>query len=111
MPNHIKVIMESEAKDMDGIFNIPVANYMFQVREYVGTLMPVQADLFQTLVAKILFFSFRSRPDLKTALDFLTTQIRNPDENYYKNLAHTIWYIRATQGMELTLEAESIDAI
>ena len=58
--------------------------------------MPVQANLFQTLVAKIMFFRFQSRPNLKTALDFLTKRVRNPDKDDYKKLACTIRYIRGT---------------
>ena len=84
---------------------------MFIVREYEGTLTGTQADLFQTLVAKILFVRCRSRPDLKMALAFLTTRVLNPDEDDYKKLARTIPYIRKTQVMELNLEAESMYTI
>ena len=45
------------------------------------------------------------------ALALLVMQVRNPDGDEYKNLARTIHYIRATRGMELTLEAESMDTI
>ena len=73
--------------------------------------MGIQAGLFWTLVVKILFVSCRSRPDLKMALDFLTTRVPNTDRDDYKKLTHTIYYISKTQGIELTLEAESIYTI
>ena len=76
---------------------------MFKVRENGETLTGTQADFFHILVAKILFVRFRSNPDLKTAMDFLTTPVRNPDGDDYKNPAHEICYIRVTRGMELTL--------
>ena len=96
---------------MVDIYKTPSANNMFIVREYEGTLTGTQADLFQTLVAKILFVRCRSRPDLKMALDFLTTQVRNPDGDEYKKLNRTIHYIGSMQVIELTLEAESMDTI
>ena len=73
--------------------------------------MRVQADLFRTLVANILFVSCRPRLDLKTALDFLTTRVRNTDKDDFKKLVFTIRYISATRGLELTMETDSMDAI
>ena len=106
MPKHIEGIPEAAAEDMDGVSNTPTANHLFQVREDGGTLAPVQADLFQTIMEKILFISCQSRPDLKRALDFLTTRVRNPEEVNYRKLDCKIQYIRGTQVMELTLEVE-----
>ena len=73
IPNHIKGILETAAEDMNGVAETSEANYMFTFQEDGGTLTRVQSDLFQTLVAKILLVSSRSRPNLKTALALLTT--------------------------------------
>ena len=108
---HIKGILESVAKGMNSTAKTSAANHLFTVQEDGGTLTRVQADLFQTLVEKILFISFRSYPDLNTELVFVTMPVRNPEEDNYKELTQTISYTRATQGMELTLDAESMDAI
>ena len=81
MPKHIEVILEEAEKDMDIFANTPASNHLLQVQEDGSTLLPVQADLFQTLVSKILFVSCRSRPDPNMALAFLTIQFRNPDED------------------------------
>ena len=62
-------------------------------------------------MAKILFMSCQSRPDLRTALVFLTMRFNNPDGDDYKKLAGTIRYIRVIQGMVITLYAESMDTI
>ena len=106
MHEHIEGILEAAAEYMDSVSDTPASNHMFQVQEYGGTLTPVQANLFQTCLAKILFVSCRSRSDLKTVPSFLTTRVLNPDEDNYKKLDCTIQYIRGTQGMELTLEVE-----
>ena len=71
----------------------------------------MQADLFGTLVSNIFFVGYCSRTNLKTALYLLTTRVHNPDEDDYKKLVHTILYIRATRGMEITLEAESMNSM
>ena len=88
---------------MDSIIKTPAASPIFTAREYKDTLTGTLVDLFWTLVSKILFVSCRSRTDLNTALDFLTTQVCNTDRDDHKKLSHTIRYIRAAQGMDLTL--------
>ena len=111
MPKHIDRILKEEAEDMDSISETPESNHLFTVREGGDTLTVTQDDWFQNFVAKIFFVSCRSRPDLKEALDFLTTRVRNPDGDDKKNIVHTINYIRAMQGMDLTLEVESMNTI
>ena len=96
---------------MNSIAETQAANYLFTVQEDGGPLTHMQANLFQTLVAKIIFFRCQPRPDLKTELDFLTTRVRNTDKNNYKKLSRTIRYSRKTRGMELTLEEDSINSI
>ena len=96
MSKNIEGKLEAAAEDMISIDENPEANHLFTVKEYGGTFTRVQENLFQTLVAKILFFRFWSRPNLKTALDFLTKRVRNPDKDDYKKLACTIRYIRGT---------------
>ena len=72
MPKHIEVVLEAATEDMDNAAKTPETNHVFQVQEDGGMLASLQADLFRNLVAKILFVSFQSRPDLKTALSFFT---------------------------------------
>ena len=110
-PKHIESILEASAYDMYGITATSSANHMFTVREYGYTLTITQKDLFWTLVEKIFFVSCRSRPDLKKLLYFITTRVRNLDGDDYNKLARMIRYIRATQGINLTLEVESMDTI
>ena len=74
-----------------------------------NTFTVTHDDFFRTLAAKIFFVRCWSRPDLKTALAFLTTQVQNPDRYGYQNLTCTMRHIRETQGMELNLEAETVD--
>ena len=90
---------------MDGIAETPAVKHLLKLREDGETVTCTQVELFRTHVEKILFVSFRSRPDLKTALDFCTMRVRNPDGDDHKKIYRTIHYIRETKGMEITLEA------
>ena len=103
MPENIEGILEAAAYGMDGVSDTPEAHHMFQVREYGSMLTTMRTDLFRAIIETILFAIWRARLDLKTALDFLTKQVQNPDEKNYKNVARTIQYIKRKRGMELTL--------
>ena len=111
MQKHIQSILAAAASDMDGLAETPAASHLFQTRTDAKSMSREQADLFRTMVAKILFVACRSRPDLKLALAFLTTRVRNPDLDDHRKLARLVRYIRATRSLRLTLEASSMTKI
>ena len=62
--------------------------------------------MFHHIVAKSLFLSKRGRPDLQTAIAFLSTRVKTPDNDDYKKLARMIKYMRSTKELVLTLSAD-----
>jgi hypothetical protein len=46
------------------------------------------------------------RPDIQTAVSFLTSRLKSPDEDDYKKLTRVIKYLRGTVDMVLTLSAD-----
>jgi len=63
-----------------------------------------QRKLFHHLVAKLLYLSKRMRQDIKTAVAFLCTRVREPDNYDYKKLTKVMKYLRNTRNMTLTIE-------
>ena len=53
----------------------------------------------------------RVRPDIQTAVAFLTTRVTALDEDDYKKLARVMKYLRGTKTMPLTLEADNLQVI
>ena len=53
----------------------------------------------------------RARPDIQTAVAFLTTRVMAPDEDDYKKLARVMKYLRGTRTMPLTLEADNLQLV
>ena len=66
------------------------------------------ASDFHTFTAKGLFVCKRGRPDVQTAIAFLTTQVKEPDEDDWKKLVRMMTYLRDTKSMVLTLEADDL---
>jgi hypothetical protein len=50
-----------------------------------------------------LFATKRARPDIHTAISFLTTRVREPDEDDWKKLVRMMRYLRGTPDLGLTL--------
>jgi hypothetical protein len=51
------------------------------------------AQIFHHLVAKTLYVTKRARPDTSTAIAFLTTRVREPDQDDWKKLSHLMKYL------------------
>jgi hypothetical protein len=59
-------------------------------------------------VAKTLFLCKRERPDLQTAVSFLSPRVKSCDEDDYKKLIRMLQFLRATRGDFLTMSADSL---
>ena len=66
----------------------PAAEYLFETREDSNTrkLPEEQAVEFHHIIAQLLFISNQARWDIQTALAFLTTRVKGPDEDDWGKL-------------------------
>jgi hypothetical protein len=106
MLDYIKQMLDDLPDDpaMRGSAPTPAANHLFQVRDNEKKLDKKEAEIFHHNVAKLLFLYQRARPDLKTAVSFLCTRVKSPDEDDWKKLARVMRYLRKTRLLPLTLE-------
>ena len=70
----------------------PAADHLFQVRldDEAQKLPETQAIAFHHTTAQLLFLSSRCRQDCQTAVTFLTTRVRAPDEYYWGKLRRVL---------------------
>ena len=64
---------------------------------------------FHTFVAKALFLSKRGRPDISTAIAFLTTRVKEPDVDDWKKLLQLMFYLKQTKDLILMLEMDNLN--
>jgi hypothetical protein len=83
----------------------PAADHLFKIRpEQEAKYLPEeQAALFHHFTAKLLFLSGRARRDIQTAVAFLTTRVKKPDEDDWGKLKRVIKYLWGTRRLKLTL--------
>ena len=96
-------------EDMKGVATTPAADHLFKVRDSAPKLNEERAELFHRVTAQMLFVAQCGRPDLRTAISFLTKRVQAPDEDDYKKLVRAIKYIRRTKFLRLTIEATYLD--
>jgi len=54
------------------------------------------AKLFHRIVAKLLYQCRMTQQDIQTAVEFICTRLKSPDEDDYKKLSRVTQYIRET---------------
>jgi hypothetical protein len=118
IPGEVKITMIPYVKEIVQLFTeydnsesiaaTPAAEHLFQVRDEITSLSERQATVFHNFVAKCLFLTKRARPDIATAVAFLTTRVKASDEDDWKKLTRMIRYLRGTIELPLTLRADSV---
>ncbi|NBR23751.1 MAG: Ty1/Copia family ribonuclease HI [Micrococcales bacterium] len=81
----------------------PAASYLFRVSENSDPLDEEGKKKFHTFTAKLLYLSKRVRPDISTAVAFLTTRVQCPTVEDRKKLCRVMDYLNATKTLNLTL--------
>jgi hypothetical protein len=91
----------------------PAADHLFKIREgdSVKVLPEEQAVHFHHTVAQILFVSKRARPNISTAISFLSTRVKQPDEDDWGKLKRVLKYLKGTRHMKLNLTVDSMNSI
>ena len=86
----------------------PASATLFTVDESMESLDQEKARLFHHFTAKLLYLSKRARPDISTAVAFLTTRVLSPDVEDWKKLSRCISYLKSTKELHLKLEADNL---
>jgi hypothetical protein len=89
-----------------GIKTSAAPDDLFKVDDDCPRLDASKAKTFHNIVAKILYATKRARPDTCTAIAFLTTRVREPDNDDWSKLTHLIKYLMGTKTLPLTLGAD-----
>jgi hypothetical protein len=118
VPGEVKITMIPYVKEIVHQFTeydnsestaaTPAAEHLFKVNDETTPLSERQATVFHNFVAKCLFLTKRARPDIATAVAFLTTRVKASDEDDWKKLTRMIRYLRGSLELPLILRADSV---
>ena len=105
MEDYVQSMVDDFSEELGTPAVTPVAEHLFQVRDSSTKLSEGKATEFHNQVARGLFLCKRSRPDIQVAIAFLSTRVREPDEDDWKKLIRLLRYMKGTVGLSLILEA------
>ena len=107
MKDYIAAMLDKVPDTMKGTVCTPAANHLFEVRNTAAKLNKDHAERFHHLTAKLLYLSQWGRPDIRTAVAFLSTRVSQTDVNDKKKLGRVMKYLCRSINLELTLSADS----
>ena len=111
MADYLKNILSDLPSKYQGRFITPAANHLFEVNKTTQKFSEKDARAFYTIVAKLLFLCKRAQPDILTGVYFLTTRVRDPDEDDDKKLLRILNYLSGTRLIVITLESDSTERV
>ena len=114
MIRYLQKVLDSFPELIKSKAESPAAEHLFETRDDDPTqkiLPEEQAQAFHHTVAQLLFVAMRARPDIQTAIAFLTKRVRQPDEDDWGKLKRVLKYIRATLYLKLTLTVDNLNTV
>ena len=108
MHDYVQMMNDSLPADMIGSSQYPHGQNLFKIRDDNERELLNDADkeVFVRLVMQALYLSQRARPDIRTAVSFLTSRLQHPDRDDYKKLAKLMKYLQANPDIPLRLESD-----
>eukprot|EP00934_Nitzschia_sp_Nitz4_P008987 Nitzschia sp. Nitz4//scaffold353_size16344//11151//16190//NITZ4_008865-RA/size16344-processed-gene-0.13-mRNA-1//1//CDS//3329548925//8977//frame0 len=111
MVDYVKGMIDGMAPDMSGRAPTPAASHLFQTRDNAVPLEHGRKEIFVHLVMQGLYLSQRARPDIRTAISFLCSRIKCPDEDDYLKLRRLMQYLQGTVDLVLVLDGSDIGKV
>ncbi len=112
MVNHLKKMISEFPEAITSNAVTPATDKLFEVRPdndpNKHLLDESRARAFHHAVAQALFVTTRYRHDIRTAIAFLCTRVKHPDEDDWGKLKHLLKYIRGTLYLVLTIQASNL---
>ena len=108
---YIEETFELFGEDIGPATATPAKAHLFEVQENRESLPNKKHKIFHSCVAKLLFVAKRGRPDILTAISFLTTRVNKPNIDDWGKLRRVLQYLKGTLQLRLTMGADSMTVL
>ena len=108
---YIKQIIEDFPEEITSSAPAPHTDYLFKIRDEDKRklLEEERAKAFHHTVAQLLFLSHRARRDISPAVPFLTSRVKEPDEDDWGKAKRVLHYLKGTLHLPLRIQVESTE--
>jgi hypothetical protein len=97
-----KIVELVKEHHISGTSSTPAANHLMEHRE-LPILPPDQQKSLRSGVAKLLYLSMNTRPDIALPVNYLCTRVEKFDEDDHKKFKRILQYLNGTVKLGLTL--------
>ena len=111
MRRYLQETLDEFPQEITGEVSTPASLFLFKVNPQAKKIDEERARIFHTAVAKLLFVTKRERGDMITAISFLTTRVKEPDEDDWKKLIILLKCVKSTIDLKLTLSASGTNIL
>ncbi len=108
MWDYLRKVIKEFPEEIMGVYATPVSDHLFKVQEDRMKLSKELAEVFHHPVYQLLFAANRARRDIQTAVSFLTTWVKTPDQDDWGKLVWVMKYLNGTRYMKLILSADEM---
>jgi hypothetical protein len=106
MVGYLKDMIEGFLELIVGKAATPAGDRLFGIRQDEKEARPLEEEraiTFHHTMADLLFMATRAHRDIQTAVAFLTTRVKAPDEDDWGKLKHVLQYLNGTKYLKLTI--------
>ena len=84
----------------------PASAHLLDINESCPKLSIKDKKLFHRVVAKLIYLTMRTRPEILLAVQFLTTRVQDPDMDDHKKLTKLLQYLQGTIDLGIKITSE-----
>jgi hypothetical protein len=113
MVKYLTNVIEGFPELIVGKAATPAGDRLFDIRD-VKEARPLdeeRAIAFHHTTAQSLFMAARARQDIQTAVAFLTTRVKAPDEDDWGKLKQVLHYLNGTRYLKLTISVDNLSIL
>jgi len=107
----VKIDLKDLLKNTVGIVDTPCGNNILVVNENIEKLTDENKEKLHSVIAKLLYVSKRTRPEILFGVNFLCTSVQDPTVEDAVKLGRVMKYLKGTQDEELFLKIKRVDGI
>ncbi len=110
MVNYLNYVIEAFPEQVVGRAATPAGERLFDIRDEkeVRPLEEEGAIAFHHSTLQLLFMAARAHRDIQTAVAFLTTRVKSPDEDDWGKLKRVLKYLNGTKYLKLSISVENL---
>jgi hypothetical protein len=110
MITYLKNVISESPEMITGKLGTPAADHLFTIRDEkeAKPLDKERTLTFHHTVAQLLFMATRVRQDIQTAMAFLTTRAKSPDEDDRGKLKRVLKYLNGIKYLKLQLSVDNL---